>query len=187
MIEAGRRRLGAILVLLTALSVSLAGCSWVGGSGAAPATPTATSVPVTPTAGPAAPTSSSATPAAPLTAPGSGSPHAMTGTWVFTDRYTKENLRLHQAANGVITGDGDSAVIDTTGKTDHSQIAVHRGYKSGSTVTLTLFVTPIDWGTGVVVAEYLTCTQAASVLHCRMSIPLYTNVKNVPQDFYRRA
>lgn len=163
-----KRTLRPCAVLLPALSavlmVSLSGCSLPGTLNSSAAS--------SPTPRPAAATSR------PLA--------SATGAWTFRDAYTVENLRLHQAGGGVVGGDGDSAVKNKQGGIDHSAINIHRGYLSKGKLTLTLYVMPVDWGSGETVAEYLTCAAVTPALHCRTDIPLF-RVHNVRQDFYRRA
>lgn len=114
-------------------------------------------------------------------------PLSVTGTWVFTDPNTVEKLYLKQGKGGTISGHGDAAVKGTDGKLDHSSIAVQKGSVTKGKVNLQIYITPIDWGSGATLVEYLHCTTAARVLHCRMDAPLFANVRNVPQDFHRRA
>ncbi len=112
--------------------------------------------------------------------------NTISGTWVFKNATTNEVLRLHQDKHGTVSGDGDAAVR-TGKKTDHSSIDVHSGRAHNGKLTLSLYVTQLDWGSGITVVENLRCGTSARVLHCRMDLPLYVNVRNVPQDFIRRA
>ena len=156
-----RRRLwgaGAIATL-SLLACGLSGC-------AIPGTTTDASTPPALHAAPAANTTS--------------------GTWVFKNATTNEVLRLHQDKHGTVSGDGDAAVRNGK-KTDHSSIDIHNGRVRNGKLTLSLYVTQLDWGSGVTVVENLRCGTTARVLHCRMDLPLYVNVRNVPQDFIRRA
>lgn len=109
-----------------------------------------------------------------------------TGTWVFKNSYTIETLRLRQRAHGIVSGDGSSAVT-VKGKVDHSSIKVHSGQAGHGRLTLTLYISPIDWGTGLHAVEDLRCAITPRFLHCRMDLPLYTNVRNIKQDFARRV
>lgn len=164
--EHGRLRRALAAAVLMALAGGLAGCSVPGSMASAP---------------PATPTPRPRPPAAVL--------KSATGTWVFKDAATLEHLRLKQRAAGVVAGNGDAAVKVTTPtkRVDHSAINIHRGYLSKGTLTLSLYVTPTDWGSGETVVEYLTCKATTRVLHCLMSLPLFKNVSNVRQDFYRQV
>src|SRR5690348_9183532 len=73
----------------------------------------------------------------------------MTGTWTYKTGTTDERLHLKQGRSGTLSGDGTSAVTVSGGNVDHSSIVVHTGKVRGSAVSLTLYVTPIDWGSGV--------------------------------------
>lgn len=158
----GRHGRAASPVLLAALVCGLSGCSLASGY--------ANSAPATPTPRPATPAS------APLT--------SATGTWVFKSSDTIETLRLRQGHNGTISGSGDSTRSNAQGQVGHFSIGVHSGRLRNGTLSLTLYVTRTDTGSGLTVVEYLQCAARTRVLHCRMSLPLY-KVSNAPQDFYR--
>ncbi len=114
---------------------------------------------------------------------------SLTGKWVYRTSDTVENLYLKQGKNGTISGHGDSARKVSSGKIDHSHIDVHSGTFSKGKLALSIYITPIDWGGAnatLVLVENLRCNVSAQVLHCRMDAPLYVNVRNIPQDFYRR-
>src|SRR5579871_258366 len=110
---------------------------------------------------------------------------AVTGTWTYRTSTTVENLYLKQGKGGAISGHGDSAV-KVKKQTDHSAIDVHSGKVNKGKLTLSIYVTPIDWGGSntLVLVENLACSVTSKVLHCRMDAPLYANVRNIPQDFY---
>ena len=110
-----------------------------------------------------------------------------TGTWVFRDHHTVEVLHLRQGKGGLVGGDGSLAVTATNGKVDHSAITVHSGHVRTGKLNLSLYVEQLDWGSGLTVVELLGCRVAPRVLHCRMDLPLYANVRNVKQDFSRHA
>jgi hypothetical protein len=116
---------------------------------------------------------------------------SLTGKWVYRTSDTVENLYLKLGKGGAISGHGDSAVKDSKNrkKIDHSSIDVQSGKLSKSKLTLSIYITPIDWGGAntLVLVENLGCTVSSKVLHCRMDAPLYVNVRNIPQDFYRHA
>jgi hypothetical protein len=116
---------------------------------------------------------------------------SLTGKWVYRDKYTVENLNLKQGKNGAVGGHGDSAVADAKNKkkVDHSYIDVHSGKLSKGKLNLSIYVTPIDWGGSntLVLVENLRCSVSSKILRCRMDAPLYPSVRNIPQDFYRRA
>lgn len=165
----GRLWYAATIAALPLLACSLSGCGLAGPTtnAASPAKPTAAPAHVSKTAAAAA--------------------GSITGAWVFKDKYTNEVLHLRQGKGSAVSGDGQSAVKDTKGKLDHSSIDVHTGRVTGSKLTLSLYVAQLDWGTGVTVVENLRCAVTSRVLHCRMDLPLYANVRNVPQDFVRHA
>lgn len=108
----------------------------------------------------------------------------MTGTWTYKTATTDERLHVKQDRSGALSGDGTSAVTVSGGTVDHSSIAVHTGKVRGSAVSLTLYVTPIDWGSGVSAVEYLTCSLLGRTLSCHMNLPLF-HVKNAPQTFHK--
>lgn len=113
--------------------------------------------------------------------------HSAAGAWVFKNAYTNEVLHLHQNKSGAVGGSGTAAVQTGKGKTDHSAIDVHSGRMTRGKLTLSLYVEQLDWGSGITIVENLRCGVTATVLHCRMDAPVYTNVRNVPQDFVRHA
>lgn len=108
----------------------------------------------------------------------------MTGTWTYKTATTDERLHVKQDRSGALIGDGTSAVAAGGGQVDHSSISVHTGKVKGSAVSLTLYVTPIDWGSGVTAVEYLTCRLSGRTLDCHMNLPLF-HVKNAPQTFHK--
>lgn len=105
-----------------------------------------------------------------------------TGAWVYTTRTTDEKLHLRQDSRGAISGNGTSAVRVTNGQVDHSSITVHSGKAQGGRLTLMLYVTQLDWGSGLTAVENLRCGVASHALTCRMNLPLY-RVQNAPQTF----
>jgi hypothetical protein len=114
-------------------------------------------------------------------------PASATGTWVFKNSSTLETLHLRQGKGGAVGGDGSSAVTLANGQVDHSAITVNSGHARNGRLTLSLYVEQLDWGSGLTAVELLRCQMAPHVLHCRMDLPLYVNVRNVRQDFVRRA
>src|SRR5579863_837318 len=111
-----------------------------------------------------------------------------TGTWVFRNSYTVETLHLQQGKGGAVGGSGNATVKNTKGQAGQFSITVHTGHRSKKTLALSLYMLRTDAGSyGMTLVEYLTCAASPSVLHCRMTAPLYANVRNVPQDFVRRA
>jgi len=158
---------GALAALL-AVAGGLSSCGMLGaqtGSASAPATPTRTA---------------STQPRLGVTGAG------VTGTWVYTDPKTVETIHLRQARNGVVTGNGAATDRGNAGKIGHSGIAVHGGKARNGTVSLELYVSQLDWGTGLTIVENLQCATTARALRCRMSAPLYPTVRNIPQTFARR-
>lgn len=175
----GRLWSAATIAALPLLACSLSGCGLAG-----PTTNAAS--PAKPTAAPAHVSISGLT-GTHVYKPGAAAGGSITGAWVFKDKYTNEVLHLRQGKGSAVSGNGQSAVKDTKGKLDHSSIDVHTGRVTGRKLTLSLYVAQLDWGTGVTVVENLRCAVTPRVLHCRMDLPLYANVRNVPQDFVRRA
>jgi hypothetical protein len=119
--------------------------------------------------------------------PTPAAPASATGTWVYRDHHTVETLHLRQGKGGALDGDGSLAVTVTNGTVDHSAITVHSGHVRTGKLNLSLYVEQLDWGSGLTVVELLRCQVAPRVLHCRMDLPLYVNVRNVKQDFFRHA
>lgn len=111
-------------------------------------------------------------------------PASTTGSWVYRTHTTNEVLHLQQDGSGALSGDGTSAVT-AGGRVDHSSITVHSGKAHAGTLTLTLYVTQLDWGTGLTAVENLRCSVAARRLDCHMNLPLF-HVQNAPQTFHRK-
>lgn len=114
-------------------------------------------------------------------------PAALTGSWVYRDALTYELLRLKVNAKGVVSGDGTSTVKSTKDphQTGQFTISVHDGRLRGNVLTVSLYVQQ-QFGAYLTVDEDLRCTPTAHALRCGMSLPLYRNVRDVPQNFYRR-
>ncbi len=113
------------------------------------------------------------------------------GTWVYRHQsfnptaYTVETLHLRQARNGSVSGNG-SAVVTAPEGIGHAAINVTAGLLTKHKLTLTLYATRTDAGSGpaLTAVEYLHCTGTAHKLHCLMSVPLL-RVSNAPLDFKR--
>jgi hypothetical protein len=114
-------------------------------------------------------------------------PAAVTGSWVYRDALTYELLRLKVNAKGVVSGDGTSTVKSTKDphQTGQFTISVHNGRLRGNVLTVSLYVQQ-QFDNYLTVDEDLRCTPTTRALRCGMSLPLYRNVRNVPQNFYRR-
>jgi hypothetical protein len=112
-------------------------------------------------------------------------PASTTGTWVYKTHTTNEELHLQQDGSGAMSGDGTSAVTVGGGHVDHSSITVHSGKTHAGTLALTLYVTQLDWGTGLTAVENLRCGVAARRLDCRMNLPLF-HIQNAPQTFQKK-
>jgi hypothetical protein len=120
------------------------------------------------------------------TTAGQVAPAAVTGSWVYRDALTYELLRLKVNAKGVVSGDGTSTVKSATNprQTGQFTISVHDGRLRGNTLTVSLYVQQ-QFGNYLTVDEDLRCAPTTRALRCGMSLPLYRNVRNVPQNFYR--
>lgn len=112
-------------------------------------------------------------------------PIVVTGTWIYKDSTSREVLHLRQGKHGGIQGDG-TADRTVSHKSYHSVIYVNKGRWNKSTLNLQLYLTQVNWGSGLTAVENLSCTAAARVLHCRMDMPLY-KIHNVKQDFSLHA
>ena len=112
-------------------------------------------------------------------------PTVVTGTWVYKDSTTREVLHLRQGKHGGVQGDGASDRT-VSHKTYHSAIYVNRGRLSKGNLSLQLYITQVNWGSGLTAVENLSCTAAARVRHCRMDMPLY-KLRNIKQDFSLHA
>ncbi len=125
--------------------------------------------------------------AAAATTSGQVTSAAVTGSWVYRDALTYELLRLKVNAKGVVSGDGTSTVKSTKDprQTGQFTISVHDGRLHGNVLTVSLYVQQ-QFGKYLTLDEDLRCAPTTRVLHCGMSLPLYRNVRNVPQNFYRR-
>lgn len=126
--------------------------------------------------------SSAATASKTYTAP---RPATVAGTWVYRDAKTVETLHLAQGKHGAVSGDGKAIDKGNKGKVGHTSIHVNKGKLTGGKLSLEIYLQPLDWGNGLTLVEYLTCTPSARALTCRMSAPLYPNIRNVPQTFAR--
>lgn len=108
------------------------------------------------------------------------------GTWVYKVNDTNEVLHLRQHKNGSVGGSGFSDRKIAHGKTAHSAIGVTSGRLRNGTLSLSLYITQVNWGSGLTIVENLRCSPTAKALHCRMDAPIY-RVHNVKQDFTRHA
>ena len=171
-----RIRAGAALAVLGLLTVSLSGCANGSAASAPKPTPThAATVAARPTARP-----THATAPAP-----SAKPVNVGGAWVYKVSDTNEVLHLRQHKNGAVSGSGFSDRKIAQSKIAHSAIDVANGRVHNGALTLSLYITQVNWGSGLTIVENLRCSATAKVLHCLMDAPIY-RVHNIKQDFYRR-
>lgn len=159
---------------LVGLALLLTGCGDVVASAPSISSASKAQTPATPNTGVAA---------APASTPSRS--RSLTGTWRYTATGQTETLRLHQNSRGKLSGDGDATVAGTKGTKGNFSIQVHGGSVSGKNVTIVLYSTQL-FGQGLTAVQNLRCTNAGTRLHCLMTIPLFTNVKNVPQEFQRQ-
>ncbi len=172
-----QRRTGAVLGLV-GLTLLLTGCGDAGAS-----TPTSSGAPTI--QAPATPNTGVAAAPAAATGGAAGATRALSGTWRYSITGQVETLRLRQDKKGKLSGDGDATVVGNKGAKGGFSIQVHDGSVSGKKVSLTLYSTQL-FGQGLTAVQNLRCTSADPVLHCLMSIPLFSNEKNIPQEFQRQ-
>lgn len=158
-----RTRRGVALATLLLVAGGLSGCA----NGSAASTPKPTATP---------------TPSAVLVH--KAKPVNVGGAWVYKVSDTNEVLHLRQHKNGSVGGSGFSDRKLSDDKIAHSAIDVASGRLRNGTLTLSLYITQVNWGSGLTIVENLRCSPTAKVLHCRMDAPIY-RVRNVKQDFIR--
>ncbi len=122
--------------------------------------------------------------AAPLPGP-SAALRTVTGSWVYKAPGQVETLRLRQRADGRVGGDGDAIRHGNNGAVGKFLISIHSGRAHGGALTLELY-TQQQFGYYATLVQDLRCRVATRALHCLMDLPSSANIRNVPQDFYRR-
>ncbi len=111
---------------------------------------------------------------------------AVTGTWIFKDAQTVEIVHLKVGRHGALTGSGSATKKSVThrGLSGTFTLNVHDGHLRSNVLTFSLYIQE-QFENYSTLVEYLRCTPALHMLHCKNHLQIAYKAYDTTQDFYR--